>query len=48
MGILINGMSRVERKDIKAPHPKRHTPLISLLLWHKIVAVQCFPWHLAL
>ena len=29
-------------------NPKRHTPLVSLLLWHKMVAVRCFIWPLGL
>jgi len=29
-------------------NPKRHIPLVNLLLWHKIVAVQCFVWRLGL
>ena len=29
-------------------NPKRHIPLVSLLLWHKMVAVLCFVWPLAL
>ena len=26
----------------------RHIPLVSLLLWHEIVAIHCFVWPLAL
>ena len=29
-------------------HPKRHIPLVSLLLWRKMVVVCCFVWPLAL
>ena len=29
-------------------NPKRHIPLVSLLLWLKMVAVHCFVWPLAL
>ena len=29
-------------------NPKRHIPLVSLLLWHKMVAVHCFVWPLGL
>ena len=29
-------------------NPKRHIPLASLLLWHKMVAVHCFVWPLGL
>ena len=28
--------------------PKRHIPLVSLLLWRKMVGVHCFVWPLAL
>jgi len=28
--------------------PKRHIPPVSLLLWHKIMAVYCFVWPLGL
>ena len=27
---------------------KRHISLVSLLLWHKMVAVRCFIWDLGL
>jgi len=42
-----------ERKDeVQKPHtyhnPKRHIPLVSLLLWHKFVAKQCFLLSLSL
>jgi len=37
---------------VQRPHtrqnPKRHISLVSLLLCHKIVAVQCFAWGLGL
>ena len=29
-------------------NPKRHIPLVSLLLWRKMVAVRCFVWPPAL
>ena len=29
-------------------NPKRHIPLVSLLLWCKMVAVRCFVWPLSL
>ena len=29
-------------------NPKRHIPLVSLLLWHEMMAVRCFIWSLAL
>ena len=29
-------------------NPKRHIPLVSLLLWHKMVTVCCFIWPLTL
>ena len=29
-------------------NPKRHIPLVSLLLWYKMVAVHCFVWPPAL
>ena len=29
-------------------NPKRHIPLINLLLWRKMVAMRCFVWPLAL
>ena len=29
-------------------NPKRHIPLVSLLLWRKMVAVHCFIWPVAL
>ena len=29
-------------------NPKRHIPLVSLLLWHKIVAMRCLVWPVAL
>ena len=29
-------------------NPKRHIPLVSLLLWRKIVAMHCFVWPLGL
>ena len=29
-------------------NPKRHIPLVSLLLWRKMVAVRCFVWALGL
>ena len=29
-------------------NPKRHTPLVSLLLWRRMVAVCCFVWPLGL
>ena len=29
-------------------NPKRHIPLVILLLWHKMVAMRCFIWPLAL
>ena len=29
-------------------NPKRHIPLVSLLLWHKMVTVRCVVWPLAL
>ena len=28
--------------------PKRHIPLVNLLLWHKMVAVHYFVWPLGL
>ena len=28
--------------------PKRHCPLVSLLLWRKMVATCCFVWPLGL
>ena len=46
-------MVKKTKKD-KAPkarthqNPKRHMPLVSLLLWHKMVVVHCFIWPLAL
>ena len=38
-----------KRKDkVQRAHthwnPKRHVPLVSLLLWRKMVAVHCFIW----
>ena len=29
-------------------NPKKHIPLVSLLLWRKMVAVYCFVWPLGL
>ena len=29
-------------------NPERHMPLVSLLLWHKMVATRCFVWPPAL
>ena len=29
-------------------NPKRHIPLVSLLLWRKMVTVRCFAWALGL
>ena len=43
-----------DKRNNKAqrPHtrqnPKKHMSLVSLLLCHKISAVQCFIWHLGL
>ena len=42
-----------KRKDkVQRAHtrrnPKRHIPLVSLLLWHKMVAMCCFIWPPAL
>ena len=42
-----------KRKDkVQRAHtrrnPKRHIPLVSLLLWRKMVAVRCFVWALGL
>ena len=50
--IWICCMKKIEdkRKDMAhtCQNPKKHIPLVSLLLWHKIVAVQCFFRSLAL
>ena len=46
-----NLMEDKRNKEAQRPHtcqnPKRHISLVSLLLWHKMVAV-CFVWALGL
>jgi len=36
------------RRPHTCRNPKRHISLVSLLLWHKIVALRCFVWCLGL
>ena len=45
-------MEDEKNNGVQRPHtrrnPKRHISLVSLLLWRKIAAVQCFVWRLGL
>ena len=48
-----NSLTEDKRKDeVQRAHthrnPIRHIPLVSLLLWRKMVAVRCFIWPPAL
>ena len=46
-GKYLMGDKRKQKADI-CQNYKRNIPLVSLLLWHKMVAVHCFVWPLAL
>jgi len=45
-------MEDKRNNEAQRPHtrrnPKRYISLVSLLLWHKIAAVEYFVWHLGL
>ena len=41
------GKDKAQRAHTRR-NPKRHIPLVSLLLWCKMVAVCCFVWALGL
>ena len=36
------------QRPLTRRNPKRHIPLVSLLLWHKMVAIRYFFWALGL
>ena len=44
--------SLIEDKKAQRAHthqnPKRHMPLVNLLLWHKMMVMGCFIWPPAL
>jgi len=47
-----NLMEDKETNEVQRPltrqNPKRHIPLVSLLLWRKMVAVRPFVWTIGL
>jgi len=43
----IKGTNKAQR-PLTRRNPKRHIPLVSLLLWHRMVAVHPFVWTLGL
>jgi len=43
----IKGTNKAQR-PLTRRNPERHIPLVSLLLWHKMVAVHPFVWVLGL
>jgi len=44
---MIKGTNEAQ-SSLTRRNPKRHIPLVSLLLWHKMVAVHPFVWTLGL